>query len=83
MTTYVELKRAQRADGLAAVTIEEGDHGLCRFVTWKLYDPAPDIPELGGPTWTIVALSGLYENASEAEASAVIQVDWLDSLDPE
>ena len=77
MTEYVEHKRLESPDGLRAVTIELGDHGLCRFVTWKLYDPAPDIPEVGGLTWTFGEFSGFYESLSEAEDAAKMQLGWL------
>jgi hypothetical protein len=77
MTEYVERKRIESKDGLRAVTLELGDHGLCRFVTWKLYDPAPDIPEFGGLTWTLDKFSGFYASLSEAEAAATDQLFWL------
>ncbi|MCE3288858.1 MAG: hypothetical protein K0R83_870 [Caulobacter sp.] len=82
MTTYIERKRSESPDGLRAVTIEEGDHGLCRFVTWKLYDPAPDIPAVGGPTWTLDEFSGLYGNLAETEAAAASDIAWLEAPGP-
>ena len=77
MTAYIEHKRLQNPDGTQEVTIEEGDHGLCRFVTWKLYDPAPDIPEIGGPTWTLDEFSGHFASLAEAEEAAKAQIGWL------
>jgi hypothetical protein len=77
MTIYSEHKRFERSDGNAAVTIEMADHGLCRFVTWKLYDPAPDIPEIGGPAWVPTKWSGLYENLNQAEAAATLEIERL------
>lgn len=77
MTEYAENARFESPDGLRAVTLETGDHGLCRFVTWKFYDPAPEIPAIGGPTWMLDEFSGLYPNLSEAEAAAKAQINWL------
>jgi hypothetical protein len=79
MTDYVEHKRLESLDGLRAITVEEGDHGLCRFVTWRLYDPAPDIPEQSALTWVPDRFSGLYENLEQAEAAARSEIDWLRS----
>lgn len=77
MTEYIEHKRLQSPDGTREVTLEEGDHGLCRFVTWKLYDPAPDIPEVGGLTWALDEFSGFYASLSEAEEAAWASISWL------
>lgn len=77
MTEYSQRRRFERADGLAAVTIEESDVGLFQFVIWKLYDPAPDIPEVGGPVWIVSRSSGLYPTLSAAENSARAEVEFL------
>lgn len=77
MTEYIERKRIQSPDGTREVSLEEGDHGLCRFVTWKLYDPAPDITEVGGLTWTLDKFSGFYSSLAETEEAAKAQISWL------
>ena len=77
LTEYMERRRIESPDGSQAVVLEEGDHGLCRFVTWRLYDPAPDIPEVGGPTWVLDKFSGFYGSLAEAEAGARAEIDWL------
>lgn len=77
MADYVEWKRLESADGLAAVTIEESDSGLCNFTVWKFYDPAPEIPEVGGPVWVISRESGLYATPADAEAAARAEITWL------
>ena len=77
MRKYVEFKRVESPDGLKAVTLEEGDHGLWRFVTWKFYDPAPDIPEVGGPAWMLDGFSGFYASLAEADAAIMAELPWL------
>lgn len=64
-------------DGQLEVTVEEGDHGLSRFTLWRLYDPAPDIPELGGPTWIPAETSGLFRTVADAEKAASATFGWL------
>jgi hypothetical protein len=74
MTDYRERKRVVRADGLAQLTLEEGEHGLCRFVIWKHYNP-----ELGDLAWVPSRVSGFYPSTIEAEAAAAAEVDWLNA----
>lgn len=76
MTMYIEINRFESPDGQAALTIEQGDHGLWRFIRWKLYNPAPDIPELGEAVWVPSKWSGLYESECEAEVGAFAEVYW-------
>lgn len=77
MTEYIEHKRFESPDGLRAVTLETGDHGLCRFVTWKFYNPVPEILALSGPIWMLDEFSGLYPNLSEAERAARAEIAWF------
>ena len=77
MTDYRERLRHVRPDGQSEVTIEEGDHGLFSFTVWRLYDPAPDIPEVGGPTWVPSKTSGLYATLADAEAAAASECTWV------
>ena len=77
MTTYVEHKRIESYDGLKAVTLEQGDHGLWRFVTWKFSDPAPDIPEVGGPCWMLDDFSGFYQSLADAQAAVYNELGWI------
>lgn len=77
MTEYVQHKRMESPDGSRAITLEHGEHGLCRFVIWKLYDPSPENPEIGGLTWLPDEFSGIYASLSEAEEAAKAQLSWL------
>lgn len=74
---YIEHKRFESPDGLEAVTLEKGDHGLCRFVTWKFYAPAPESSAFDGPAWMLDEFSGLYATLLEAETAARSQIAWL------
>lgn len=77
MTEYREWMRQVSPDGHSEVTVEVGDHGLCRFTIWRLYDPAPDIPEVGGPIWVPKETSGFYETVADAKAAAGAVCPWL------
>lgn len=77
MTEYRERLRHSSPDGQFKVTVEEGDHGLSRFTLWRLYDPAPDIPELGGPTWVPAKTSGFYHTVALALEAASANFSWL------
>lgn len=77
MTEYRERMRHASPDGQLEVTVEVGDHGLCRFTLWLLYDPAPDVPELGGPTWIPSKTSGFYQTVADAEEAAFASYAWL------
>jgi hypothetical protein len=77
MTEYREHIRHSSSDGELEVTVEQGDHGLCRFIFWRLYDPAPDIPELGGQTWVPSKTSGFYQTIADAEEAALATSTWL------
>lgn len=79
MTDYRERMRHTSPDGQSEVTVEEGDHGLCRFTIWRLYDPAPDIPEVGVPTWVPSETSGLYQTVADAEAAASASCTWINA----
>ncbi len=79
MTDYRERMRHRSPDGRSEVTVEEGDHGLCRYTIWRLYDPAPDIPEIGGATWVPSETSGFYQTLAEAEAAASATCTWFNA----
>lgn len=77
VTEYRYRQRYQSPDGQAALTLEEGDHGLWRFTVWKWVETQGDHSEFEHAYWLPSFQSGLYAAVAEATAAARTQVDWF------
>lgn len=72
-----ELARYESADSQNALTVEEGDNGLCRFTLWSWVPALGDGSEWDHACWSPIRCSGLYATAEEADKAAKAEVDWL------
>ena len=77
MTEYRDRRRFESPDRQSALTIEEGDHGLCRFTVWMWAAAQEGGDEFDHAYWAIDRRSGLYPTATEAEEAARSEVDWF------
>jgi hypothetical protein len=69
MTEYRERSWLTNSDGLRAISVEQGDHTLWRYVEWRWYHPYPENPAVD-PTWSPTHWSGFYDSQAEVERGA-------------
>ncbi len=79
MSDAAKRKRIESPDGQEAIEIGERDDGLWSFSVWKLYDPFPGNPHVGGLTWVVSREGGLYASLAEVEAAIEADIRWLRS----
>jgi hypothetical protein len=77
MTEYSCQQRYESPDGQSAVTIEEGDHGLCSFTVWQWMAAQGDGSEFDHSYWSPSRCGGLYATLGEATEAAKAEVNWL------